>query len=1479
MNHIYRSIWNAVTGTCVATSELTSTQKQTSCTTSNCSEGPPESFCSQSFRGHQLAVVWMLAYSALAQAEPMGGVVTAGSATVGGRAGQMTVTQTTARAAINWQSFGIQAAESVQFIQPNSSSVALNRVIGAEPSVIFGRLSSNGQVFLVNPSGILFGAGASVNVGGLVASTLNISDADFMSGHYRFSATGAGANGAVLNQGNIRAADGGYVALLGGSVINQGVVLAQLGTVAMAAGNAMTLDVSGDQLLNVAIDQGVAHALVANGGWLQADGGKVLMTTQVAGNLLTNAVNNTGVVQAHSLQNRNGTILLLGSMDSGTVSVSGTLDARGETGQQGGRVLATGHDVGLFNAQINATGDTGGGVVLVGGDAQGQNPAVPNASTVHMSTDSAIHADANLRGDGGRVVLWANDVTRAYGEISAKGGALSGNGGTVETSGQLLNVDGLRIDTRAAHGHTGTWLLDPADVSIAAATTDATAGAGVYSPSSGASAATVNVVDLVAALAGTNVTVTTVNTGASGIGLGDINVNAVVTWTAPTTLTLNASHDVKVNQAITGTDGSLVLNAGRDVVVGAAITTTTGNLSFTALQDVSLNAATTITTGTLSAIAGRHVNISAPSTITTGDMVLRADNDGTGPGAPAGTVTISCGLSCLTVNTGVLHVRFNPISYATTNSEILAYAGNLTGGGALDAKAWVFGLGDNKLYDGTTTATVSGLKLDATSLAPPVSLGAVSNANFDSKHVGINKSISFNTTFANAAYDLYAPIGAAAGNYPANADVLVRPLTVSASTDNRAYNGTTSSTNLATAAGLQTGDTLNGNLTQAFASKDALGTGNSTLIAGGTYTVTDGNGGNNYAVSIVTAPGTITPAPLTITAQDVSKVYGQTPALTGFSTSPLVNGETVGSVTLSSSGQISTAVVIGSPYAVTSSNATGGTFTQTNYAISYVNGALIVTPAPLTITAQDVTKVYGQTPALTGFTTSPLVNGETVGSVTLNSSGQISTAGVVGSPYLVTPSNATGGTFTPTNYSINYVNGALTITPAPLTITSQDVTKVYGQTPALTDFTTSPLANGETVGSVTLNSSGQISTAGVVGSPYSVTPSNAAGGTFTATNYAINYANGALTITPAPLTITAQDVTKVYGQTPALTDFTISPLVNGETVGSVTLSSSGQISTAGVIGSPFSVTPSNATGGTFTATNYAISYANGTLTVTPAPLTITAQDVTKVYGQTPALTDFTTSPLVNGETVGSVTLNSSGQISTAGVIGSPFSVTPSNATGGTFTATNYAINYVNGVLNVTPAPLTITAQDMTKVYGQTPALTGFTTSPLVNGETVGSVTLSSSGQLANANVVGSPYSLTPSNATGGTFTATNYAINYVNGALTVTPILVVPIPVVPIPVVPPVVDPTPEPSGTTPQQSPPEFSAAQGLPELPRTQTYPIFLNIQPLATIVQGPVLFPAAAHIQETVPTQAAPQSKPASPLRLVSPLPPRPPKQDRN
>src|SRR5262245_25444642 len=258
---------------------------------------PARSFATTCF-ATMTAIAAVLALPRVAPAEPTGGSVVAGSAGIS-QAGSVTnINQSSNKAIINWQSFSIGAKETVNFNQPGSSSVTLNRVIGNETSVISGALNANGQVFLVNSAGVLFSKGAQVNVGGLVASTLDISNSDFMAGNYTFSGN---SSASVVNQGRIHAHGGGYVALLGKTVANDGVISARLGTVAMAAGEKITLNFGGNSLLDVTIDKGTLNALVENKRAIRADGGQVIMTAKAADAILSAQVNNSGIVQARTI--------------------------------------------------------------------------------------------------------------------------------------------------------------------------------------------------------------------------------------------------------------------------------------------------------------------------------------------------------------------------------------------------------------------------------------------------------------------------------------------------------------------------------------------------------------------------------------------------------------------------------------------------------------------------------------------------------------------------------------------------------------------------------------------------------------------------------------------------------------------------------------------------------------------------------------------------------------------------------------------------------------------------------------------------------------------------------------------------------------------------------------------------------------------------------------------------------------------------
>ncbi|NMG68178.1 filamentous hemagglutinin N-terminal domain-containing protein, partial [Azoarcus indigens] len=252
-----------------------------------------------------------------ADALPSGGQVVAGQAGIGHSGNTLTVSQGSDKAIIDWQRFDIGRAAAVQFLQPSSSSVALNRVLSGEASQIYGSLTANGKVYLVNPAGVVFGSGSKVDVGALVASTLDISNEDFLAGRLVFSR--AGSTGSITNAGEITAADGGLVALLAPTVRNEGVIRARLGTVALAAGDKVTLAAGADGLLQVALEPSTVQTLIENKQLIVADGGQVLMTSKAADALSAGIVANSGTVQARTLAEKEGRILLLADMSHGEV--------------------------------------------------------------------------------------------------------------------------------------------------------------------------------------------------------------------------------------------------------------------------------------------------------------------------------------------------------------------------------------------------------------------------------------------------------------------------------------------------------------------------------------------------------------------------------------------------------------------------------------------------------------------------------------------------------------------------------------------------------------------------------------------------------------------------------------------------------------------------------------------------------------------------------------------------------------------------------------------------------------------------------------------------------------------------------------------------------------------------------------------------------------------------------------------------------
>ncbi|MBJ7392235.1 MAG: filamentous hemagglutinin N-terminal domain-containing protein, partial [Chthoniobacterales bacterium] len=263
---------------------------------------------------------------------PAGGQVVSGAATISQSGSTLTVTQTTSKVATNWQSFNIGAGNTVNFVQPSASAVALNRVIGNDVSVIQGALNANGHVFLLNPNGVLFTPTAQVNVGGIVASTLRMKTEDFMAGRYTFEGAGSGA---IVNRGNITAAKGGFVGLIAAKVTNTGSIVAPEGAVLVGAGNRVTLDLGGP--VKIQVEEGVLDALVEQGGAVRADGGLVYLTARALGEVTSTVINHTGITEARTLAaGKDGKIYLMGGMEKDRIVVGGKLDASAPNGGNGG---------------------------------------------------------------------------------------------------------------------------------------------------------------------------------------------------------------------------------------------------------------------------------------------------------------------------------------------------------------------------------------------------------------------------------------------------------------------------------------------------------------------------------------------------------------------------------------------------------------------------------------------------------------------------------------------------------------------------------------------------------------------------------------------------------------------------------------------------------------------------------------------------------------------------------------------------------------------------------------------------------------------------------------------------------------------------------------------------------------------------------------------------------------------------------------
>jgi trimeric autotransporter adhesin len=1329
MNHIYRLCWNRTLRAWVPASELAKS-KSVGTSRSRPATRVPLMLSLLSVSLGMSGLAW-------AGNTPMGGQVVSGSGQITQSGSVTTIQQNSQTLSLNWQSFGIGADQTVNFLQPGSSAIAVNRVLGNTASEIYGHLNANGQVWLINPNGVLFGKDAQVNVGGIVASTLDLDASTLGTGNVRFAGNGKGS---VVNLGAITVTPGGYVALLGNTVSNQGVIRAQLGTVALAGGTAMTLTFADNHLMHLVVEANTVKSLVENRQLIVADGGNVLMTAGARNSLIDSAVNNTGTVQAQTVAEHNGTITLLGGMEAGTVNAGGTLDASAPNGGNGGFIETSGAQAHIADGAVITTKAAGGkdGTWLVdptdftiaasGGDI--------TASTLESQLVSGNVAFTSANGAGGtsgninvnQAVTWSanTSLTLTASNNVNLNAAITNTGAGGKT---VLNAGNAFINNAGASGLGGHWAIYSASPTATgeklggltpnfiqynapigtAAATGAT-GNGVfysYKPTLTISGLTGTVKKSYdgttsATLAGGNFT-------DSGLVNGDVISSAAGTYSQSdvgTSLTVTSPSSIS---------GFSIVNGSTPVygytLSGASRTANIGEIDAAQLYASIIGDPTKVYDGTTTATltpanyfitglaAGQSITVNQPSSVGYASADVNT-NGGTTPGGGQVAVNASFISTNFVVGSGTKLSNYILPTASSITSAALAQDATAGYGIITPAPVQLSGvLATNKTYDRTTSDTLDTsnaniygvLGTDHVTLDKSNAVGIFASANAGNNiAVALGGFTLVDTTDSAgvaatkvADYQLIAPTSL-------TADIARYALTVSGITaNNKTYDGTTADT--LNTSGAQLSPALSGDSVQL------------TGTAAGTFSQSDAGTGLAVAVNGLSVDNSnyVVNAPTGLTANITPRVLD---------------------IQFSGSAD---KIYDGTDYA---------TLSTSNFTIGNV------------VSGQTVS--VKQTPAVYSGSNAPNVGTDTV-TATLQSSD------------LSFANGAKAG-----NYSFNTsVVGSGNITPAPLTVAiNGNPTRTYdgtGDTSATLsggNFTLSGVIPGE---SITLNgptagnyydtSNGAApnpasyeGNAGVWGVVAALSGSNfSANGSTLLSNYALpTLALGYGTITKANAGVyLVTDVTgsKVYDGTNALTiapgsatNYLVLGGLQGGDQATLTSSVAGAFADKNVGSQPLTVTNLVASDFTFTsgsASNYTFAETvTGTGTITPAALAVSiVGNPTKTYdGNTTVLPlasgNFQIAGFVSGE---GATINPTASFTyataNAGASGS-------NAISGTLTQNNYVANsgtlLSNYTLDYTPAGFgTINKADLyvTGVYASNKVYdtTDDATVNIVNGQLAG----------------------------------------------------------------------------------------------------------------------------------------------------------------
>jgi 6-phosphogluconolactonase (cycloisomerase 2 family)/Zn-dependent membrane protease YugP len=798
--------------------------------------------------------------------------------------------------------------------------------------------------------------------------------------------------------------------------------------------------------------------------------------------------------------------------------------------------------------------------------------------------------------------------------------------------------------------------------------------------------------------------------------------------------------------SLTAVAGSPFAETGTATLAGLDFSSTSGLLyGAEASATASLADAWTVgTNGALSAVTGSPFSIGAINS----NVVLLSPNDGflfASNQGSASLTSFSVGAGSLTSlgNFGALHA---PVGMATDRSGSLLYVADDTFGVAVFS---IKGAGSlSQLND--TAISGAGQVQDLVAYPPRMASNADLSVaiSASSPNVVAGQNVTYTISVTNNGPDPAA--ATVTDSLPTGFSVVS-----CTATGNGACIGSSAAASFYL---LQSGETQTVTLVASTSLSIPDGTVTTNTVSISNSSAVDPNAANNSASVNVTVAQ---PSTTTIAVALATGTYGGSTTLSatlsatsgplsGKTLSFSLNGTPVGSAVTNASGVASLTTSLGTIGAGSHPGAVTASFAgDANNQAASGSGSLTVNPAPLTITAANASRAYGDpNPAFTGTITG-IQNGD-------NITATYSTTAIATSPvgtYPIAPTASDNGTGALANYTVTLNNATLTVNPALLTVTAANATMVFGNAvPALTG-TIAGIKNGE---NITASYSTTASSTSNVGT-YPIVPAVSDNGTGALVNYTVALNNATLTVTPAPLTVTAANASMVFGDpVPALSG-TITGIKNGN---NITASYSTTATSTSNVGT-YPIVPTLSDNGTGALANYTVTSVNGTLTITPAPLTVTAANASMVYGDAVPALSGTIVGIKNGNNITATYSTTATSASNAGT----YPIVPAPSDNGTGALANYTVTLVNGTLTINPAPLTVTAANATMVFGDPlPAFSGAITG-IRNAD---NITASYTTTATSASNVGT-YPITPVPSDNGTGKLANYTVTLVNATLTITP--------------------------------------------------------------------------------------------------------------